>query len=55
VVFGDARIGLSHNRMRTSQDERSAMNEIIFIAEPDPGGGYAAHALGHSIFTEADT
>jgi hypothetical protein len=31
------------------------MNEIIFSFEPDPEGGYAAHALGFSIFTEADT
>ncbi|MBE9513547.1 MAG: 2-oxoisovalerate dehydrogenase [Chloroflexi bacterium] len=31
------------------------MNEIIFVVEPDPEGGYTAHALGYSIFTEADT
>jgi len=31
------------------------MNEIIFLVEDDPSGGYTAKALGHSIFTEADT
>ena len=29
--------------------------EIIFIVEESPEGGYEAKALGHSIFTEADT
>ena len=31
------------------------MTEIIFVVELDPEGGYTAQALGHSIFTEADT
>jgi penicillin V acylase-like amidase (Ntn superfamily) len=31
------------------------MNEIIFIVEESPEGGLEARALGHSIFTEADT
>jgi hypothetical protein len=30
------------------------MNEIIFLIENAPEGGYCAKALGHSIFTEAD-
>ncbi len=30
------------------------MNEIIFLVEESPEGGYTARALGHSIFTEAD-
>ncbi len=30
------------------------MNEIIFIVEDAPEGGYSARALGESIFTEAD-
>jgi hypothetical protein len=29
------------------------MNEIIFLVENDPEGGYTARALGESIFTEA--
>ena len=29
--------------------------EIIFIVEESPEGGYEARALGHPIFTEADT
>lgn len=30
------------------------MNEIIFLVEEAPESGYIAHALGESIFTEAD-
>ncbi|MBK8981141.1 MAG: 2-oxoisovalerate dehydrogenase [Ignavibacteria bacterium] len=30
-------------------------NEIIFIVEESPEGGWTARALGHSIFTEADS
>lgn len=29
--------------------------EIIFLVEESPEGGYQARALGHSIFTDADT
>lgn len=29
--------------------------EIIFVVEESPEGGYTAKALGHSIFTEADS
>ncbi|MGC9435942.1 MAG: hypothetical protein ACP5C4_07675 [Methanomicrobiales archaeon] len=28
--------------------------EIIFVVEESPEGGYTAHALGHSIYTQAD-
>jgi hypothetical protein len=31
------------------------MNEIIFLIEDDPEGGFNAQALGHSIFTEGET
>lgn len=31
------------------------MNELIFIVEDAPEGGFTARALGASIFTEADT
>jgi hypothetical protein len=31
-----------------------AMNEIFFLVEEAPEGGFAAKALGESIFTEAD-
>lgn len=31
------------------------MNEIVFLVEEAPEGGYTARALGESIFTEADT
>ena len=29
------------------------MEELIFMVEEAPEGGYTARALGHSIFTEA--
>jgi hypothetical protein len=29
--------------------------EIIFVVEEAPEGGYTAKALGHDIFTQADT
>lgn len=31
------------------------MNEIVFLVEDAVEGGLIARALGHSIFTEADT
>jgi hypothetical protein len=31
------------------------MNEVIFVVEEAPEGGYTARALGASIFTEADS
>jgi len=31
------------------------MNELIFLVEEAPEGGYTARALGQAIFTEADT
>jgi hypothetical protein len=30
------------------------MNEIIFVMEEAPEGGFTARALGHAIFTEAE-
>jgi hypothetical protein len=30
------------------------MEELIFLVEEAPEGGYTARALGESIFTEAD-
>lgn len=30
------------------------MNELIFVVEDAPEGGYTARALGQSIVTEAD-
>ena len=32
-----------------------ADSEIIFSVHDSPEGGYEARALGHSIFTQADT
>lgn len=31
------------------------MNEIIFLIEESPEGGYTAKAMGHSIYTDAET
>jgi len=36
----------------SSEDE--LVNELIFLVEESPEGGYTARALGESIFTEAD-
>jgi predicted RNase H-like HicB family nuclease len=30
-------------------------SEIVFAVEESPDGGYEAHALGHAIFTQADS
>jgi predicted RNase H-like HicB family nuclease len=35
--------------------ERDMEKEIIFLIEEAPEGGYVARALGHNIFTEADS
>ncbi len=35
--------------------EVKSANEIIFLIENDPEGGYNAQALGYSIFTEGET
>lgn len=32
-----------------------AQGEIIFLVEESPEGGWEAKALGHSIYSEADT
>ncbi len=32
-----------------------AESEVIFAVSESPEGGYEARALGHSIFTQADT
>jgi predicted RNase H-like HicB family nuclease len=31
------------------------MNEIIFLVEENPEGGFMAKAVGYSIYTEAET
>jgi len=31
------------------------VNEIIFLVEDSPEGGFTARALSHSIYTDADT
>jgi len=31
------------------------VNEIVFVVEEAPEGGFTARALGEPIFTEADT
>jgi hypothetical protein len=35
--------------------EAQHLNEIIFLVEDAPEGGLSARALGHSIFTAADS
>ena len=41
--------------MKTKQNKKRPAAEIIFSVEESPEGGFEAHALGHSIFTQADT
>jgi predicted RNase H-like HicB family nuclease len=31
------------------------MDELMFIVEQESDGGFVAHAVGHGIFTQADT
>jgi hypothetical protein len=31
------------------------VSEIFFLVEESPEGGYIARALGHSVFTQADS
>jgi hypothetical protein len=37
------------------REEGEVMNELIFMVEEAPEGGYTARALGESIFTEAES
>ncbi|RLJ70680.1 hypothetical protein BCF55_0961 [Hydrogenivirga caldilitoris] len=30
-------------------------NELVFIVEEEPEGGYTAKAVGHAIFTQGET
>lgn len=39
---------------RVRNRRMSSVNEIIFVIEEAPEGGFTARALGESIFTEAD-
>lgn len=41
--------------MKTKQGRKSSATEIVFSVEESPEGGFEAHALGHPIFTQADT
>ena len=41
--------------MKTKQNNRRPEPEIIFSVEASPEGSFEARALGHSIFTQADT
>jgi hypothetical protein len=40
--------------MRATYSKGLTMNEIMFVVEEAPEGGWTARALGESIFTEAD-
>ena len=43
------------NRSNSTIQKSGLKNEIIFLVEESPEGGYEAKALGYSIFTQADT
>jgi hypothetical protein len=38
-----------------SRRNSTTVSEIIFAVEESPEGGYEARALGHSLFTQADS
>jgi hypothetical protein len=38
-----------------SKGDRGMAEEILFLIEDSAEGGYIARALGHSIYTEADS
>lgn len=40
---------------RASGYNRTIVNEIVFLIEEDPEGGYTARVLGEPIFTEGET
>lgn len=46
---------MRHNSLSPAEQVEIMLNEIIFLIEEAPEGGYTARALGYSIFTEADT
>lgn len=48
------RLGLKPVKNQMAGDE-AMVSEIIFLVRESPEGGYEAEALGHAIFTEADT
>lgn len=41
--------------MVTGTNYLGRMDELIFLVEMEPDGGYVASAVGHSIFTQADS
>ncbi len=41
--------------MTTSGRYNCAVNELVFLVEEAPEGGFTARALGAPVFTEADT
>ena len=48
-------LGLASISATVTALELKVNTEITFIVELDPDGGLTARALGHSIFTQADT
>ena len=41
--------------METGTNYRGRMDELIFLVEMEADGGFVASAVGHSIFTQADS
>lgn len=41
--------------LRIEKRGDDGMNEILFLVQQAPEGGYSAKALGESIFTDAET
>jgi len=45
---------ITNTLLVSAADKGANMNEIFFIVEDAPEGGYTAKALGESIYTDAD-
>jgi hypothetical protein len=50
-----AKADFEHLHRSNEPTKGTAVNELIFLVEDAPEGGYAARSLGQSVFTEAET
>jgi hypothetical protein len=55
IVTKFAKLIIGTTIMKAKQNKKQPASEIVFSVEESPEGGFEAHALGHSIFTQADT
>jgi hypothetical protein len=48
-------VGEHKEAIMSCKNQAMADREIIFTVQESPKGGYEAKALGHSIYTQADS